>query len=109
MGSLNPGDTVRRQVVVRGKLPFSITKVSSRDSRFSIDISAASTPKTVHILPVTFAAEGTAEDVVGTLYLEMNGSVSAGKIEAHAVIQDRDPMIGVSSAGEAGHLVADHP
>ncbi len=88
MGPVNPGDTVRKRVVVRGREPFVITKARSKDPRFVIDTSTASTPKSIHVLPVEFTADDQSGNVQRTLYFEMEGGASAGEIQAYVVVAE---------------------
>ena len=109
MGVVDPGDTVRKQVVVRGREPFTITNTRSSDPRFVIDMSTASTPRSTHILPVEFTAGDESGKVTRTLYLEMDGGTSAGKIEAHAVVNEQNTSVGKSSKGKANNGIVKHP
>ncbi len=109
MGLVDRGDTVRKQVVIRGRKPFVITNARSSDPRFVIDISTASTPKTTHILPVEFTADDESGKVTRTLYFEVDGGTSTGKIEAYAVVNQRNTSEGKSSTGKVDNLTAKPP
>ena len=109
MGSVNQGDTVRKQVVVHGREPFVITKARSSDPRFVIDTSTASTPKSTHILPVEFTADNESGEVMRTLYFEMDGATSAGEIAAHAMVKEQDASEERSSTGKVDNGIVTHP
>jgi hypothetical protein len=108
MGLVNPGDMVRKQMVVRGKVPFAITNATSSDPRFVIDTSTASRPKSTHVLPVEFTAGDESGNVTHTLYLEMDGGASAGKIEAYAVVNELNTTERTSSTGKVANGAVKH-
>jgi hypothetical protein len=56
MGVLQPGQTVKKQLLVRGKKPFRITDVRCDDKSFAVTPSDEA--KAVHLVPVEFTAEG---------------------------------------------------
>ena len=109
MGSVNPGDVVRKRVVVRGKEPFAITNAKSSDPRFVIDTSAASMLKSTHILPVEFTAGDESGNVTRSLYLEMDGGASASKIEAYAVVNELNTTDGKSPTEKVASGAVKHP
>ena len=55
MGVVRPGQTVKKQLVVRGKKPFKIVDVKCEDKSFAIEPSDEAKP--VHLVPVQFTAE----------------------------------------------------
>jgi hypothetical protein len=54
IGTVQPGQTVSKKVVVRGKEPFKILDVKCADEAFQIEPSPES--KTVHVIQVVFTA-----------------------------------------------------
>lgn len=58
MGRLQPGQTVRKQIVIQGKQPFRITSVECDNGHFQAETktSAADEAKTVHLVPISFVA-----------------------------------------------------
>jgi hypothetical protein len=56
MGVVHPGQTVKKQLVVRGKKPFKIVDVKCEDKSFSVE--PGDDVKPVHLVPVLFKAEG---------------------------------------------------
>jgi hypothetical protein len=109
MGLVNPGETVRKRVVVRGREPFAITNARSKDPRFVIDTSTASTPKLTHVLPVEFTADAESGKVTHTLYLEMDGGTSAGKIEVYVTVNQRSTSEGKNSTGTVEDGIVKNP
>ncbi|WP_231742006.1 DUF1573 domain-containing protein [Stieleria varia] len=53
-GTVQPGATVSKRVLLRGEKPFAVTQVICPDSRFQFDLPEGS--KTFHVLNVRFAA-----------------------------------------------------
>ncbi len=108
MGIVAPSDTAHKRVVVRGREPFVITNVRSSDPRFVVDISKASQPKMIHILPVTFSADHESGRVTQTLYIETKGGSKAIKIEACAVVNIRN-LNEVSKDSKKTNSIVAHP
>jgi hypothetical protein len=55
MGIVHPGQTVKKQLVVRGKQPFKIVDVKCDDKCFKVSPSDESKP--LHLVPVVYTAE----------------------------------------------------
>ncbi len=55
IGFVKPGDTVKKNIVLRSDAPFRITKITSRDQRFQFALSDLE--HNVHVLPITFTAD----------------------------------------------------
>lgn len=64
LGTAEPGKSVARNVVVKGTTPFHVVSARSNDARFQCKISKEA--RTVHVIPVTFAAEDS-EEASGTV------------------------------------------
>jgi hypothetical protein len=78
LGILTPGQTVKKNLVVRGAKPFKITGLQCADARFTLPSPAAES-KTLHFIPVEFTA-GTedakiAEKIV--IQTDLNGGLTA--------------------------------
>jgi len=72
LGRLQPGQAVRKQIIVQGKQPFRITRVECDHGGFQFDLSAAAQEelKTVHRVPVVFVAGSHAGKISGTIRIE---------------------------------------
>jgi len=68
MGVLHPGESVTKKVVVRGKKPFRITKISCNDAGFEITPDEQAQP--VHLVPVTFIAGDQPGTVLSKIRIE---------------------------------------
>lgn len=68
VGIVRLGQTVTRNLVLRGKKPFSILSVAGPDQRYSFASSEGVKP--VHLVPVTFAASGTPGRLAGEIRVE---------------------------------------
>lgn len=68
LGVLEVGQTVTRNLVVRGKCPFRILKVTGPDSRFTFELPEAAGP--VQLIPVTFTAGSTPGKVGGAIRIQ---------------------------------------
>ena len=70
MGVIQPGQTVTKQLVVKGKKPFRILGVSCDDKSFKFDTSKETSAKELHLVPVTFLAGADAGKVVKTIKIK---------------------------------------
>lgn len=72
MGRLQPGQTMRKQIVVQGKQPFHITRVECDNGYFQADLSAAAQgeAKTVHLVPIQFVAGTQPGKITGKIRIE---------------------------------------
>ncbi len=90
MGTLEPGQEVTKQLVVRGKQPFRILEIDCDAPGFRFDTSGAETPKAVHLVPVTFTAGDAQGKITRTIRIRTDlGSVAAGQLPAYAVVAPR--------------------
>jgi hypothetical protein len=68
LGTLSPGETTKKQLVVRGRQPFRILDVRSDDARFEFEVGGQA--KTLHLIPLRFSASEDAEKVAATIEVE---------------------------------------
>lgn len=68
LGSLASGETVKKQLVVRGRQPFRIRDVRSDDPRFEFDVNGQA--KTLHLIPLRFTAGNDSEKVAASIEVE---------------------------------------
>jgi hypothetical protein len=86
MGSVQPGDTVTKQLVVRGKQPFRILAIDCDNDCFTFGAPADELPKALHVVPVTYVANGGAGKVTGTIRIETDWGGAAPELAAYAVV-----------------------
>ncbi len=60
LGTLEPGQTVKKQLIVRGKRPFRILKIDCEDGCFTFD-PPSDAAKQLHFIPVAFTADATGQ------------------------------------------------
>ena len=89
LGVVNPGDTVTRNIVVRGKKPFRITNVKAEGNAFELKVPESE--KTLHLVPVTFTAnDEPGKKVVERIQIETDlNSGTVGSITATATIREK--------------------
>ena len=58
MGVAQPGQKLSKTIVVRGKKPFRILSIDCDNKAFQFDTSKEHVAKAVHVIPVTFTANG---------------------------------------------------
>lgn len=74
IGSVEPGQKVTKQLVVKSKQKFKITDVTCEDGCFTFKLPAADAGKTLHLVPVTF----TAPDLPGKFTVKINIATDIG-------------------------------
>ena len=74
MGLAEPGRALTRNLVVQGQTPFRITAASSSDARFRCQADGES--KKVHIVPVTFLAEGDSDGCAAETTIKIDTDLS---------------------------------
>jgi hypothetical protein len=86
MGAVEPGKQVTKQLVVRGKRPFRILSISCDDDSFTFGTSADEAPRSLHVIPVTFVAGGSAGKIIKTIRIETDLGDTAPQLAAYAVV-----------------------
>ncbi|HEY4761284.1 MAG TPA: DUF1573 domain-containing protein [Thermoguttaceae bacterium] len=90
MGVLQPGQKVTRQLIVKSKTPFKIVDIICDDNSFKFDTSSEQTPKTLHVIPVTFVAPSdTMGRVVKSIKIETEQGQLAPELSAYAVVTNQ--------------------
>lgn len=75
LGNLQPGQSVTKQVIIRGKKPFAIKGMKCDDESFSFE--ASNEEKAVHLVPVTLVAPPKAGKITRTITIETTLEASA--------------------------------
>jgi Protein of unknown function (DUF1573) len=70
LGSINPGDSIRQVVIVRGYMPFLITEVNS--SEFDVRFEPITEAKPLHTLPLTLRPKNGTGEVKGKIFVKTN-------------------------------------
>lgn len=65
LGVIQPGQTVSKKIVVRGKKPFRIVSIEPKDERFSFQVPTEA--KKIHIVPLSFTAGTDQAKIVETI------------------------------------------
>ena len=86
MGVVEPGQKVTKQLVVKGKKPFRILSITCDDKSFTFGKVADKTPKTLHLVPVSFVAGKTSGKVNRTIKIETDLGESTPELAAYAVV-----------------------
>ncbi|MBM99050.1 MAG: hypothetical protein CMJ77_07975 [Planctomycetaceae bacterium] len=87
LGTLEPGQTVTKNIVVRSKKPFRITNVNCEDDCF--EFVPTDEFKPLHLVPVKFTAANTPGKISEEIEIETDlGNGTAGKILATATVRD---------------------
>ncbi len=84
IGEVQPGAEVKKNLIVRGKKPFRITKIGCKGDCFSFKNSDEA--KKTHVIPVTFKAPEKVGAVRETIHIETDLDGAKQSIEAHAEV-----------------------
>ncbi len=86
LGVVDPGQKVTKQLVVTGKKPFRILSITCDDKSFTFGGGAEKTPKTLHLIPVSFVAGKSSGKVSRTIKIETDLGESTPELSAYAVV-----------------------
>lgn len=89
LGVLAPGERVTKQVIVRGKTPFSITRVSSDGPCMTYQGPPLGTAAVLHVIPVTFTADDSQGTVLESLRIQTDLNDKVYEVRGHAVVRAR--------------------
>lgn len=84
LGTLKPGQSVSKKLVVKAKQPFQVREVRCGDARFQIDVPSDS--KSVHVIPITFTAGDDPEKVAATIEVVTDMNSATAKCQASATV-----------------------
>jgi hypothetical protein len=88
MGSVESGQTVTKNIVLRGATPFRIVSIRCADESFKFEIpDSSATPKTVHVIPVTFVGGASSGKLEQIIRVETDLGTPVPDLPAYAVIQ----------------------
>jgi hypothetical protein len=100
IGLVEPGEEVRKMVIVRGTTPFRIKNVRSESDAFRLDLPPQGSAKPVHVIPVTFTAGHQPGRVVGTIHIETDQGTEPVAVTANAEVQAMPPALVRVEAGQ---------
>jgi hypothetical protein len=86
MGVVPPGEKATKQLVVKGARPFRIIAIDCDDAHFEFDTHDAGTPKTLHLIPVTFSAGSNPGKTTQTIRIETDLGSFTPELSAYAVV-----------------------
>lgn len=90
MGVVQPGQKVRKQVVIRGTRPFRVVSIRGEGALFEFDDPSNQEAKTTHLIPVTFVAGETSGKVSGRIQIETDLGETFSELPAFAVVTTTD-------------------
>jgi hypothetical protein len=86
LGVVQPGQKVTKQLVVKGAKPFRILSITCDDKSFEFGTPTDQTPKTLHLVPVTFIAGENAGKIAKTIKIQTDLGATAPELSAYAVV-----------------------
>ena len=93
MGVVQPGQKVNRQMVIQGREPFIIQKITSDGDDLQFDLPAQQDPKQVQVVPVTFLAGDSPGKVTRTIRIETDRSGMVAELSAQAVVAESETAL----------------
>lgn len=86
LGVVNPGQSVTKQIVVRGQKPFRIVSVHGDCECLRATIPEAKDSNKLYLVPITFTAPKKAGRVSPTIHVETDAGKTVLEIPAHGVV-----------------------
>lgn len=87
LGVLKPGESVTKNIVVRGKRPFVIKSIKADHAGIKFGMTGADTAKLIHVVPVTILAGAEAGALVHKVTIETDVSSEMPQLSSYAVVQ----------------------
>ncbi|HID76708.1 MAG TPA: DUF1573 domain-containing protein [Planctomycetaceae bacterium] len=88
LGVFRPGQRVTRQLVVRSKGPFRVLAVESQHDSVRAQLAEDSSPRPIHVIPVTFTAPREAGKVVEVVRIRTDVEQQPTEVTALAVVRE---------------------
>lgn len=87
-GSLQPGQQVTRRLVVRGRQPFRIAEIKTKDAGLVFDFDAEAI-KEVHVVRIKFTAPENAGTILRRVTLTTDVDQQVAEFSAHALVLEK--------------------
>ena len=88
MGNVEPGQTVTKNIVLRGATPFRVLSIDCADESFQFELPANSAePKTLHVIPITFVGGSDSGRLEQMIRVETDLGSPVPDVPAYAVVQ----------------------
>jgi hypothetical protein len=86
MGVVPTGQEVTKTLVIKGKKPFRILSITCDDKSFTFRQQSDSSPKALHLVPVTFTAGSDAGKITKSIRIETDLGDDVPELSAYAVV-----------------------
>lgn len=87
LGVLSPGQTVTKQIVVRGQKPFHIDSIRVDCQCLQTSSVKGEEAKSLYVVPITFTAGEKTGKITQTVRIETDSGQAVVEVPAHAVVQ----------------------
>jgi hypothetical protein len=88
MGNVESGQTVTKNIVLRGATPFRVLSVECTNGSFRVAVPESSAePKTIHVIPVTFVGGSASGRLDQMIHVETDLAGRVPDLRAYAVVQ----------------------
>jgi hypothetical protein len=89
LGVVQPGQSITKQIVVRGQKPFRIASIRGDCECLRATSPKAQEPKSLYLVPITFTARDKAGQIIQTVYIETDFGQVTLKVPAYAVVGEQ--------------------
>ena len=86
LGAVQPGQSITKNIVVRGKQPFRIASIRGDCKCVQATVPKSQAPKSLYLIPITFTAGEKAGKVTTNVLIQMDASQTVLKVPAYAVV-----------------------
>ena len=86
LGVVQPGQTVTKQIVVRGQKPFRIASIRSDCGCLQATVPKDKEPKSLYLVPVTFTAGEKTGRITQVVHIETDSGQAVLEVPAYAVV-----------------------
>ena len=87
LGVVKPGQSVTKQIVVRGQKPFRIASIRCDCECLKVTTPKSDEPKALYLVPITFTAGDTTGKITQTIHIEMDFGQTVLKVPAYAAVE----------------------
>lgn len=86
LGVLQPGQSVTKQIVVRGQKPFRIASIRADCECLQATAPKGQEPKMLYLVPITFTARDKTGKITQTVHIETDSGQAVLNVPAYAVV-----------------------
>ena len=86
LGVVQPGESVTKQIVVRGKTPFRISSIRADCDCLQATVPKGDAPKSLYVVPVKFTARTKTGKITQTIRIQTDAGKAVAELPAYGVV-----------------------